>query len=220
MSGQRKPRVSRFSSKPTGGLRPRRAHHARPPPRNAPKPPQAPPPTAGTPQADGGTRTPDPIITSQPIAPHAGLPVRTPAHESPGPGRKPIGRTQARVRPGCQAEGPRKDPTRWARHAASSDAELTVASDVRFGVYLCPARDAATGALAAHHTRPQEGRTASKACSPRAPRSAAKASPPSTSGDARAFRPQQARDPPALGRSRLDESEREAHDAVCAGSDG
>ena len=31
---------------------------------NAPKTPQAPPPTAGTPEADGGTRTPDPIITS------------------------------------------------------------------------------------------------------------------------------------------------------------
>ena len=100
--------------------RPRRAHHASPPPRNAPKTPQGPPPTAGAPEADGGTRTPDPIITSQPIAPHARLPVRTPAHESPGPGRKPIGCIQARVRPGCQAEGPRKDPTRWARHAASS----------------------------------------------------------------------------------------------------
>ena len=47
-----------------GPDRPRRAHHARPPPRNAPKTPQAPPPTAGTPEADGGTRTPDPIITS------------------------------------------------------------------------------------------------------------------------------------------------------------
>ena len=33
-------------------------------PGNAPKPPQAPLPTAGTPEADGGTRTPDPIITS------------------------------------------------------------------------------------------------------------------------------------------------------------
>jgi hypothetical protein len=31
---------------------------------NAPKPPQAPLPTAGTSEADGGTRTPDPIITS------------------------------------------------------------------------------------------------------------------------------------------------------------
>jgi hypothetical protein len=61
-------------------------------------------------EADGGTRTPDPIITSQPIAPHARLPVRTPAHESPAPAKKPVGRTQARVRPGCQAEGPRKDP--------------------------------------------------------------------------------------------------------------
>ena len=37
---------------------------ARTKPRIAPKAPQAPPPTAGTPQADGGTRTPDPIITS------------------------------------------------------------------------------------------------------------------------------------------------------------
>ena len=32
--------------------------------RETPQNAQAPPPTAGTPQADGGTRTPDPIITS------------------------------------------------------------------------------------------------------------------------------------------------------------
>jgi hypothetical protein len=66
-------------------------------------------------QADGGTRTPDPIITSQPIAPHARLPVRTPAHESPAPAKKPIGRTRAGARPGCPAEGPRKDPATLVR---------------------------------------------------------------------------------------------------------
>jgi hypothetical protein len=37
--------------------------------------------------------------------------VRTRAHESPASGRKAIGRTQAGVRPDCQAEGPPKDPT-------------------------------------------------------------------------------------------------------------
>jgi hypothetical protein len=67
-----------------------------------------------------------------------------------------------------------KDPgrTRLAGHDTrrAADVGLTVASDVRFGVYLCPARDAATGALAAHHTRPRKGRTASKACcSPHTP---------------------------------------------------
>ena len=43
--------------------RPRRAHRPHPMPGDAPKTPQAPPPTAGTLEADGGTRTPDPIIT-------------------------------------------------------------------------------------------------------------------------------------------------------------
>ena len=81
-------------------------------------------------------------------------------------------RSDARRR-ACALVARLKDPgrTRPAGHDTrrAADAELTVASDMRFGVYLCPARDAATGALAAHHTGPREGRTASKACSPRAP---------------------------------------------------
>ena len=66
-----------------------------------------------------------------------------------------------------------KDPrrTRPAGHDThrAADVERTVASDVRFGVYLCPARDAAAGALTTHHPRLREERTASKACSPRTP---------------------------------------------------
>jgi hypothetical protein len=92
-------------------------------------------------------------------------------------------RTNRLQRAGNRSDAPRRayavvaklnDPgrTRPAGHDTrrAADVELTVASDVRFGVYLCPARDAATGALAAQQTRPREGRTASKACcSPRAP---------------------------------------------------
>jgi hypothetical protein len=100
---------------------------------------QSPLGTGNSRQADGGTRTPDPIITSQPIAPHARLRVRTPAHESPAPGQKPIGRIQARVRPGCRPKDPGR--TRPAGHDTrrAADVELTVPSDVRFGVPLpCP----------------------------------------------------------------------------------
>jgi hypothetical protein len=89
-------------------------------PRVAACPPKSPCSSGFPPEADGGTRTPDPIITSQPIAPHVRLPVRRPAHESPAPGRKPIGRTQARVRTGCQAEGPRKDPQPLVAPVSSS----------------------------------------------------------------------------------------------------
>ena len=146
-------------------------------------------------EADGGTRTPDPIITSQPIAPHARLPVRTPAHESPGPGRKPIGRTQARVRRRCQAEGPRKDPTRWARHAASSrcGTHRGQRRALRRVPLPCPRCGHWRARCAPHQTARREN-------TPRRPvarvrrRSAAKASAPSASGDARAFRPTRASD--------------------------
>jgi hypothetical protein len=63
---------------------------------------------------------------------------RTSAQHSPARAAKPIGRTQARLRPGCQAEGPRKDPGP-ADHGTAEQPMWsgTVASDVRFGVTAC-----------------------------------------------------------------------------------
>jgi hypothetical protein len=150
--------------------------------------PAWPPGLWGVARSRRGDSTADRIITSQPIAPHARLRVPTPAHESPAPGRKPIRRTQARVRPGCQAEGPRKDPTRWPRHAGeqpmcSSPWPATCASACTSAL---PEMRPLARSLRTTPDR-EKGEQARRPVARVRRRSAAEASAP-LSGDTRAFR--------------------------------